>query len=466
MKKVAEKSYIPANKIMLDLIQQYGEKFKVAYSISGIALEQFEKYTPEVIQSFQQLARTGQVEFLSETYAHSLVSLKSTEAFKEQVLMHREKIEELFHQTPKVFRNTELIYSDEIGAMVADMGYEAMLTEGAKHILGWKSPNYIYANSINPKLKVLLRNFTLSDDIAFRFSQQSWSGWPLTAEKFTQWLKKLDEKDEVINLFMDYETFGEHQWKETGIFEFLRRLPEAVFKDSDIEFHSPSEIVEMLQPVSAIQVPFPISWADEERDLTAWLGNELQDEAFDKLYALESKINQCQDEKIRKDWFYLQNSDHFYYMCTKWFSDGDVHKYFNPYGGPYDAFINYMNVLSDFIMQVEKSCQSTSQPPVKTANNSDVAAKRPIATKKPDTFNDIKKVPKTVLKKALHLVPVETIAAALYHTDNEIKERIIMVMGKRALNEMEKIKIRNPSAEVKQQCRQDILDAIAEQYEV
>ncbi len=253
-----------------------------------------------MIQSFQQLARTGQVEFLSETYAHSLVSLKSTEAFKEQVLMHREKIEELFHQTPKVFRNTELIYSDEIGAMVADMGYEAMLTEGAKHILGWKSPNYIYANSINPKLKVLLRNFTLSDDIAFRFSQQSWSGWPLTAEKFTQWLKKLDEKDEVINLFMDYETFGEHQWKETGIFEFLRRLPEAVFKDSDIEFHSPSEIVEMLQPVSAIQVPFPISWADEERDLTAWLGNELQDEAFDKLYALESKINQCQDEKSVK----------------------------------------------------------------------------------------------------------------------------------------------------------------------
>jgi alpha-amylase len=236
--------------------------------------------------------------------------------------------------------------------MVADMGYKAMLTEGAKHILGWKSPNFLYCNAINPRLKVLLKNYKLSDDIAFRFGNKSWSEWPLTAPKFVDWLKKLDSREEVINLFMDYETFGEHQDKSTGIFEFLENIPIAAFKTKELSFSTPSEIAESLQPVAPVSVPHPISWADEERDLTAWLGNEMQEEAFNKLYALLPKIAQCNDPKLLKDWNFLQSSDHFYYMCTKFFSDGDVHAYFNPYETPYQAFINYMNVLSDFTIRL------------------------------------------------------------------------------------------------------------------
>ncbi|HAF30979.1 MAG TPA: alpha-amylase, partial [Bacteroidales bacterium] len=251
------------------------------------------------------------------------------------------------------FRNTELIYSDEIGAMVADMGFKAMLSEGAKHILGWKSPNYMYTNAINPKLKLLLKNFTLSDDIAFRFSNRAWKEWPLTTEKYVNWLNSIDEKEEIVNLFMDYETFGEHQWAETGVFEFMRHLPHRVFSDSNFEFLTPSEAAEKHQPVANMHVPNPISWADEERDLTAWLGNDLQDEAFDKLYSLIEKMDMIKNEDLLRDWKYLQTSDHFYYMCTKWFSDGDVHKYFNPYDSPYEAFINYMNALSDFILRVD-----------------------------------------------------------------------------------------------------------------
>ncbi len=353
MRKVAEKCYLPTNKLFLDLINEYGSKFKISYSISGTAIDQFEMYAPDVLKSFKKLAETGCVEFLSETYSHSLSSLKSKEEFENQVNIHRQKIVNHFGQTPKVFRNTELIYSDKIGEMVADMGYKAMLSEGAKHILGWKSPNYLYTNAINPKLKLLLKNFTLSDDIAFRFSNRGWQEWPLTTEKFVGWLNKLDPKDEIINLFMDYETFGEHQWAETGIFNFMQHLPHKVFSDSDFEFLTPSEAADKHQPIAPMHVPYPISWADEERDLTAWLGNDLQDEAFDKLYSLIDKMKMIQDNDLLKDWKYLQTSDHFYYMCTKWFSDGDVHKYFNPYDSPYDAFINYMNVLSDFTLRLE-----------------------------------------------------------------------------------------------------------------
>ncbi|MCF8378579.1 MAG: glycoside hydrolase family 57 protein [Bacteroidales bacterium] len=346
--KVAEKCYLPANQIMLDLIKKYDGKFKLSFSISGVALDQFELYAPEVIESFKKLAETGHVEFLSETYSHSLVALKNKEEFRRQVENHRNKIKELFKVEPKVFRNTELIYSDEIGNMVSEMGYTGMLTEGAKHVLGWKSPNYVYTNAINPKLKVLLKNFKLSDDIAFRFSNPSWSEYPLTTEKFVGWLKHIDKKEEVINLFMDYETFGEHQWAETGIFEFLKALPGAVFANSKIGFSTPSEIFENHQPVGAVNVPNPISWADEERDLTAWLGNPLQEQAFNKLYSLLDKVRKINDPKLNKDYDYLQVSDHFYYMATKFLSDGDVHSYFNPYNSPYEAFINYMNVLSDF----------------------------------------------------------------------------------------------------------------------
>ncbi len=359
--KIAEKCYLPANELLLKLINANKGKFKISFSLSGVAIKQFQLYAPEVIESFQKLAETGQVEFLAETYCHSLVALKDKNEFERQVKMHGKVIKELFNQKPTVFRNTELIYSDDMGAMVSKMGYKAMLTEGAKHVLGWKSPNYLYCNSINPKLKVLLKNFVLSDDIAFRFSNKSWNEWPLTPAKYTQWLKDLEPKAEVINLFMDYETFGEHQWEETGIFDFLEGLPTEILKHKEFSFSTPSEVVKNLQPVSSVNIPHPISWADEERDLTAWLGNEMQEEAFNKLYALLPKMEKCDDAKLNDDWVYLQASDHFYYMCTKYFSDGDVHAYFNPYESPYQAFINYMNVLSDFTLRLNAAVPENSQ---------------------------------------------------------------------------------------------------------
>lgn len=353
MRKVAEKCYLPTNKLMLDLINEYGYRFKISYSISGTALDQFEQYAPDVLDSFRKLAETGCVEFLAETHSHSLSALKNKDEFYRQIESQTKRLEELVGYKPKTFRNTELIYSDEIGAMVADLGYKAMLTEGAKHILGWKSSNFLYANAINPKLKLLLKNFRLSDDIAFRFSNRDWSEWPLTTEKFVYWLNNIDPKEEIVNLFMDYETFGEHQWAETGIFDFMRALPGRVFSSSNFEFLTPSEAADKHQPIALLHVPYPISWADEERDLTAWLGNELQDEAFNHLYSLSDKIDKLDDADLKRDWLYLQTSDHFYYMCTKWFSDGDVHKYFNPYDTPYEAFINFMNVLSDFTIRLK-----------------------------------------------------------------------------------------------------------------
>ena len=353
MRKVADKCYLPANKLMLDLIQKHKGNFKVSYSISGIALKQFELYAPEVLDSFKALAETGKVEFLAETYAHSLASLKDEDEFVRQVNEHRALIKDLFGQEARVFRNTELIYSDEIGARVYKLGFKAMLTEGAKHVLGWKSPNYLYCNAIEPRMKVLMKNFKLSDDIAFRFSNKGWAHYPLTAKKFTNWLKEIPKEEENINLFMDYETFGEHQWEETGIFDFLSDLPNTVMKNTDYTFRTPSEVAKELQVASAVHVPFPISWADEERDLSAWLGNEMQQEAFNKLYELKENVYASNDAELLLDFRYLQVSDHFYYMSTKFFSDGEVHSYFNPYNTPYEAFINFMNVLSDFKIRVD-----------------------------------------------------------------------------------------------------------------
>lgn len=354
LRKVAERCYLPANQLMLDLIQRYGDQFKVSYSLSGTVMTQFQQYVPEVIDSFRRLAETGSVEFLAETYAHSLSSLKSKDEFQRQVRSQVAMVEELFGMTPTVFRNTELIYSDEISDMVAEMGYKAQLTEGARHIMGWRSPNYLYTSASSPQLKLLLKNFTLSDDIAFRFSNHSWKEWPLTTEKYVHWLNELNPNEEIVNLFIDYETFGEHQWAETGIFDFMRKLPEQIFQHSDFKFLTPSEVADQFQPISPMHVRYPISWADEERDLTAWLGNEMQDEAFDRLYQLEDKMKRVTDPKLKQDWNLLQASDHFYYQCTKWFSDGDVHKYFNPYDSPYEAFINFMNVVADFKLEVEK----------------------------------------------------------------------------------------------------------------
>ncbi|MBP5334172.1 MAG: glycoside hydrolase family 57 protein [Bacteroidales bacterium] len=351
-KRVAQRCYQPMNDILLQAIKRNKGKFKVAFSISGSALEQFERYAPEVLDSFRELAATGCVEFLSETYYHSLASLRSPAEFKLQVNKHKEMIQNLFGVTPTAFRNTELIYSDEIGSMVHDLGFNTMLTEGARHIMGWKSPNHIYSNDIAPKLKLLLRNYPLSDDIAFRFSNKGWNEWPLTTEKYVGWLNQAD--GEIINLFMDYETFGEHQSESSGIMDFMSHLPEAVLAGG-LKFVTPSEAGAKLKPVADLSVPEPISWADEERDLSAWLGNELQQDAFNKLYSLTEKLSIINDGTLWADFGHLQESDHLYYMCTKFFSDGEIHQRFNPYDTPYEAFINYMNVLSDFIIRVNEA---------------------------------------------------------------------------------------------------------------
>lgn len=353
--RVAERCYLPANNLMLELIGRYGNNFKITYSISGSALEQFEMHTPEVVESFKQLAATGCVEFLAETYAHSLASLSDTNEFETQVKRHARKMEELFGQRPVTLRNSSLIYSDQIGERVAAMGYESMLTDGAKHVLGWKSPNFLYTNSINPKLKLLLKNSRLSDDLSMRFSDRSWNEWPLTAEKYVEWLKASVQGSEMINLFMNYETFGEYELASTGIFDFLRHLPECIFTMTDFEFLTPKEVVRKHQPVAPLHVPYPISWADEERDITGWLGNELQMEAFEELYKVQHEVRAIDDPRLNEDYSRLQASDHFYYMGTKLFSDGDFRRHVSPYDSPYEAFINYMNALSDFIIRVGDS---------------------------------------------------------------------------------------------------------------
>ncbi len=354
LKKVANRCYIPTNDLLFNLLTEFNGQFKVSFSLTGIFLDQLELYAPEVIASFKKLADTGHVEFLSETYSHSLAALGSPEEFVSQVNLHKKKIQSLFGVTPKVFRNTELVYSDAIGEQVSKMGFKAMLAEGAKHVLGWKSPNFLYYNVIDPRLKVLLRNYKLSDDIAFRFSNHSWSEWPLKSETYHQWLKKTPDNEDFVNLFMDYETFGEHQPVESGIHQFLEHLVRGVIEDPETGFALPGEIAEAHQSVGPLSVPYPSSWADEERDLSAWLGNEMQKEAFNKLNSLRKLVLQANDPDLTRDWCYLQASDHLYYMSTKFFADQSVHNYFNPYNSPYDAFINYMNILADFIIRLEK----------------------------------------------------------------------------------------------------------------
>lgn len=389
MRNIADKCYLPANKIMLETIKKQQGKFKISFSITGIALDQFEQYAPDVIDSFKELAKTGSVEFLAETYSHSLAALINKDEFTDQVKSHSDRIEELFGVRPTVFRNTELIYSDEIGEMVAEMGYKAILTEGAKHILGWKSSNYMYCNAINPKLKILMRNYKLSDDISFRFSSEGWKEWPLTPSKMVGWLNEMDPKEDLVNIFMDYETFGEHQKKESGIFDFLRDLPQDVISNSAFKFATPSNLAEDYQPIAQAHVPNVISWADEERDLSAWLGNKLQNEAFSKLYALRDDVLAVNDDRINKDWKYLQASDHFYYMCTKFFSDGDVHSYFNPYNSPYDAFINYMNVLSDFQIRLKELMDENRLSPEQLKNQ--LAEKEELILKYESELSDLKR---------------------------------------------------------------------------
>ena len=365
MQKVARECYLPMNALLLNLINEHKGALRCSFSITGSAVEQFKAYAPEVLESFKRLAETGCVEFLAETYSHSLSSLYSVEEFKQEVKLHSQMLKDEFGVKPTAFRNTELIYSDEIAKAVEDMGFKTMLAEGARHILGWKSPNFLYTDAMDNKLRLLLRNYKLSDDIAFRFSNEGWPEWPLTADKYAQWVAA--ENGDVVNLFMDYETFGEHQKASTGIFDFMKALPAALLATGEVEFATVSEASKKLQPVAVLHCPYAMSWADEERDVTAWLGNELQNEAFSKLYALKDKVKSLKNADFEYVWNFMQTSDHFYYMATKWLSDGDVHSYFNPYGSSYEAFINYMNVLSDFEIEVEKALAAKKSRKKETA---------------------------------------------------------------------------------------------------
>ncbi len=354
-RKVASKCYLPANRLLLDLILRQEGKLRVAFSLTGVAIDQFNRYASEVIDSFHQLNETGCVEFLAETYYHSLSFLYSRDEFGEQVAMHRQQMRSMFGQDPKVFRNTELIYENALAHFVAQMGFRGVLCEGADRILGYRSPNYLYRPPQCPEISLLLKNYRLSDDIAFRFSNRDWPEWPLTAEKFAGWVNQINGNGCVVNLFLDYETLGEHQWAETGIFDFLRHLPEEVLRHPDNDFRTPGEAVAAYEPAGEFDVPHLISWADTERDLSAWLGNAMQSNALHELYRIEGQVKASGDPSILHDWRRLQISDHFYYMCTKYFADGDVHKYFNPYESPYDSYINFMNVLDNLRSRLKGS---------------------------------------------------------------------------------------------------------------
>lgn len=351
--RIAHRSYIPAAESLLRMIEQSNGRFRCAISITGVALEQCEQYVPEFVDLLKKLADTGKVEFLAETYAHSLSSLIDADEFINQVKVHDEKIYELFGQKPKVLRNTELIYCDEMAPVIASMGYKGVITEGAKHILGWKSPNYVYSAASAPKLKLLLKNSKLSDDISFRFSNTEWDAYPLTADKYIDWIANTPPEEQIVNLFMNLETFGELQTRETGIFQFLEALPRFA-AERGIDFMTPTEAVTKLKAVGELSILHPISWADEARDTSAWLGNKLQNEAFNKLYSVAERVRLCEDRRLKQDWYYLQASDHLFYMSTKRKADGAVHSHFSPYETPFQAFTNYMNVLADFIVRVEE----------------------------------------------------------------------------------------------------------------
>lgn len=357
LEKVARKCYIPTNALMLELLQKHPQ-FRASYSISGVFLEQAKQWMPQIIDSFVRLVDTGRVELLSETYHHSLAFLYSREEFRRQVAMHDRLIKEVFGVVPRVFRNTELIYNNDLAQEIAAMGYTGIIAEGADHVLGWRSPNFLYEHS---GIKLLLKNYKLSDDIAFRFSSRDWPEYPLTAPKFAQWVNAINGNGQVVNLFMDYETFGEHQWEDTGIFSFLRALPGELLKHPDNDFVTPSEAIDRYDAVAELDVPHFISWADVERDLSAWLSNPIQHDAIRTLYDLEEDVIKSRDKQLIADWRRLQTSDHFYYMCTKWFSDGDVHKYFNPYDSPYEAFIAYMNVLQDMKLRLHEKQSENSK---------------------------------------------------------------------------------------------------------
>jgi len=355
VQRLAQNSILPTNQLLLDLIKSSKGKFKVAFSISGLSVELFEQFAPEVMASFTELAKTGNVEFVAETYSHSLASLFDPEEFVQQVQQHSNMMYELFGMRPTTFRNTEMIYSDEIGQMIYDLGFTTILTEGAKQVLGWKSPNFLYGHPTIPQLKILVRNMRLSNDIGYRFSDWSWNEFPLTAEKLMGWIKATDTQEQIFNIFMGYQTFGERQKPESGIFEFLKAIPYQALANR-ITFSTPSDLSKRFNPISPIEVLYPNSWSGEEKDISHWTGNIMQTEALQKLYALGERVRLCSDRALKHDWLCLQTSDHFHFMTTKPWNSFVV---WPNYESPYDAFTNFMNILSDFINRVKEQYPSS-----------------------------------------------------------------------------------------------------------
>lgn len=359
MQRAATECYLPMNRLLLDLIRSSAGRFKVSFYISGMAFEQMRSFAPDALESFRELADTGCVEMVAGTYSSSLISLRDNSEFRREVERHTDMLRKEFGAKPKAFFNTAMLYSDSIGATVASLGFKTMLAEGAKHLLGWKSPNYVYANALNQKLRLLLRNYRLSDDIAFRFSDRRWSEWPLTADKYAEWIR--GDRGEVVNIFMDYSVFGLWQKADSGIFEFFRRFVTDALASDDMDFATVSENAAMHQPVGVLYANNEVTWADEERDISAWLGNELQNEALDKLYSQRDKVHALNDPDMNHVWEFLQSEDNFYWMATKWFTNDGRQYYENPYPSSYEAFINYMNVLSDFMNELSRRTSSAGK---------------------------------------------------------------------------------------------------------
>ncbi|MGI5828071.1 MAG: glycoside hydrolase family 57 protein [Patescibacteria group bacterium] len=353
IEKVASKCYLPMNNLLLHLLNKHPD-FAVSFSISGVFLDQLERFAPNVLETFKKLVETNRVEFIAETYYHSLAGIYSQKEFFEQIDAQISRIRNLFNKNPQVFRNTELVYSNDIAKLVAEYGFKGMLAEGVDRYLHWRKPNFVYQAKDLPGFKLLLKNYRLSDDIAFRFSQRSWSEWPLTAEKFHSWLDQDGIVGEVINLFMDYETFGEHQWKDTGIFSFFEKLVDNIVLDNKHFFTTPTRSFELFETKDVYDVPELTSWADTERDLSAWRGNTIQWDALETIYSLEDAVRNTQDLQLLHDWRSLQTSDHYYYMCTKWWNDGDVHAYFSPMDSPYDAYCRFNNALADLMWRIDQ----------------------------------------------------------------------------------------------------------------
>jgi len=345
-KKVAQKSYRPMNEMLERLLNRHPD-FKISFSITGTFIEQAEQWAPDVIESFKRLIATGRVEIIAETYYHSLAFFYSLSEFEKQVEIHQNKIRDLFGLETKVFRNTELAYNDALAKWADGKGFKGILAEGWDPILEWRSPNHVYRPAGTENIALLLKNYKLSDDVAFRFSDKGWSQWPLSAGTYNTWVNDALGDQQIVNLFMDYETFGEHQWKDTGIFDFYESFVGNWLSNPDNTFYTASEAIDAFEPVGEISMPNTVTWADNERDLTAWLGNSMQQEALRYLYEMEDDIIKSNDICLIGDWRKLQTSDHVYYMCTKWFNDGDVHAYFSPYSSPYDAFLYFMNAVRD-----------------------------------------------------------------------------------------------------------------------